>query len=402
VDEVVSLEGFSIDLPKEQHLGPFNWIITGSAGIGSWVDERHLEKYVFDLPLFNKTECLTFATKLSSKLGINLEDKIGIPGAGMDDWLEERFGGVVGCIAEMLLDITKDNTVSQHILALSGRINGTISKVAKRRSLSEAQLASVWLKEIQSADCTWKCLRDAGLCGSSAPHGVIFTRILMWLCTFYPAVDLLYLVSSFRLMFSSDPGLDGCLLELEEILKLRVNRLITASLLTLIDQNWIVNKSIIMPPLGSTMTVWTYKESLSILSNLEGNSLSSESSWYLIQVPNGFDVIDVVFVDITVAAPSIYGIQITRSTKPFAKHHTFDTCSSSSKERLKKLWHLIYHHFNVDETTVSIFYVMLAPNCDKDETKPPVRHTSDFYFSSSSIHRPAPIPTRRNKRRSST
>lgn len=34
----------------EQDLGPFNWIVTVSAGIGSWVAKKHLDKLVFDLP----------------------------------------------------------------------------------------------------------------------------------------------------------------------------------------------------------------------------------------------------------------------------------------------------------------------------------------------------------------
>jgi len=35
VDDVVLFENFPIDLPEEQNRGPFNWIVTGSAGIGS-------------------------------------------------------------------------------------------------------------------------------------------------------------------------------------------------------------------------------------------------------------------------------------------------------------------------------------------------------------------------------
>ena len=65
VDEVVLLENFPIDLPEEQAMGPFNWIVTGSAGIGSWVAKKHLAKFVFDLPLFSKDESFKFAFDLS-------------------------------------------------------------------------------------------------------------------------------------------------------------------------------------------------------------------------------------------------------------------------------------------------------------------------------------------------
>jgi hypothetical protein len=116
VDEVSMFEKFPIRLPEEQDLGPFNWIITGSAGIGSWVANRHLEKLVFDLPLFTKVECFEFANNLSNSLGINLETRIdGVPFEGIDNWLEERFGGVVGYIAEMVLEISKGNSVSQYV-----------------------------------------------------------------------------------------------------------------------------------------------------------------------------------------------------------------------------------------------------------------------------------------------
>ena len=51
---------------------PFNWIVIGSADIASWVAKKHLEKLVFDLPLFNKEEGFGFANNLCSSLVINL------------------------------------------------------------------------------------------------------------------------------------------------------------------------------------------------------------------------------------------------------------------------------------------------------------------------------------------
>jgi hypothetical protein len=53
-------------------------------------------------------------------LGIGLENGIaGIPPAGIEDWLEERFGGVVGYIAEMFLEMSKGSSISQYMLSLS-------------------------------------------------------------------------------------------------------------------------------------------------------------------------------------------------------------------------------------------------------------------------------------------
>ena len=120
VDEVVLFETFPIHLPHEQDLGPYNWIVTGSAGIGSWTTKRHLE--VFDLPLFDRDECIDFASRLGHHLDINLENAIGVPLDGIDDWLEEKFGGIIGYIAELLLEISRGNAVSQYITALSGRM----------------------------------------------------------------------------------------------------------------------------------------------------------------------------------------------------------------------------------------------------------------------------------------
>jgi len=213
VDEVVLFDKFPIKFPEEQDLGPFKWIITGSAGIGSWVAKRHLEKFVFDLPLFEKDECLEFTISLSSILNINVEDVLRVPSAGIDDWLEERFGGVIGYAAEMFLEISKGDSVTQYMMELSRRMKTIISNVAERRGCTEDQLSSVWLKEIKSKENQWDCLRNAGLCGSSPPRGIIFTEILKWLCTFCPEEDALRLVTVFRIRFEGDPGLDSCLLE---------------------------------------------------------------------------------------------------------------------------------------------------------------------------------------------
>ncbi len=170
IDEVVLFENFPIQLPEDQNLGPFKWIVTGSAGIGSWVAKRHLNKIVFDLPLFTKEECVDFANKLCESLGINLENRIdGVPPAGIDDWLEERFGGVVGYIAEMFLEISKGSLVSQYISSLSERIKEIISNTAERRSISQRQLSEDWLNEIKSNRNHWNCIRDAGLCGGPPP-----------------------------------------------------------------------------------------------------------------------------------------------------------------------------------------------------------------------------------------
>jgi hypothetical protein len=73
------------------------------------------------------------------------------------------------------------------------------------------------------------------------------------------------LVSFFRSKFASDPGLDGCLLELEEILKLRASNSIGASLLTQTEQGWIFKESTELPPKGNSLNVLLYNGSHSRL-----------------------------------------------------------------------------------------------------------------------------------------
>ena len=393
-DEVVLFE-ILIKLPEEQDLGPFKWIVTGSAGIGSWVAKRHLEKMVFDLPPFSKDESFEFAKNLCESLHIDLETAIdGVPFDGIDDWLEERFGGVVGYIAELFLDIADGKLVSRYMSALSDRINGIIGQ-SLVKSKSKKELAEDWLNEIKSIDNTWACLRDAGLCGKDPPPGIIFSLILKWLYTFYPQEDALRLVAYFRAKFSKDPGLDGCLLELEEILKLIAGKSFEASLLIHNGQEWIIDDWINLPPkgMGSFLNVLKYEE---MLSKLDPDQIPSSpptsSSWSLIKIPSGFDVIDVVLVDSSSSA-NIYGIQTTRSVNPFAKHHTFDTCPQSSKRRLEKLWNVISGHFGQEFEKL---YVMLAPNCESSKFRPSSeRHTSAYYFAPVTISGPGPSTSRK-------
>ena len=161
--------------------------------------------------------------------------------------------------------------------------------MANRRKLSEEQLASVWLKEMKSGSNSWDHLRNAGLCGSLPPRRVIFALILKCLCMYaYTSVeDALSSVTYFRSNFADDPGLDGCLLELEEILKLKANRSMVASLLKMTNQTWAVDKTIDLPTKGSSVNIFEYIESQSRLQLILH---SPGSSWNMIAVPSAFCV----------------------------------------------------------------------------------------------------------------
>jgi len=151
------------------------------------------------------------------------------------------------------------------------------------------------------------------------------------------------------------------------------------------DGGWIFENATNLPPIGSAVDVFVYDERKSTLLPT-GNSLFSawnliKATWNVIEVPTAFDVIDIVLVNtVSAGSSAIYGIQITRSPTPFKAHSTFDTCHLRSKEKLDKLWLVIANHFKLDDT-VKKFFVMLAPNCKKDEFRPPVGHLSDYLFS---------------------
>ena len=81
----------------------------------------------------------------------------------------------------------------------------------------------------------------------------------------------------------------------------------TASLFTLMGQEWKDIKSIDLPTNRSPMTVLVYEERQLRLKPTPIQS--TDSSWTLIEVPTGFEVIYVVLVNSTSDSLVIYGIQ---------------------------------------------------------------------------------------------
>jgi hypothetical protein len=140
IDEVVEFEKSYLNfyLPEEQKFSNFYFIVTGSAGICSWISKRHLDKWVFDLPFFSRNESFQYAEGLREKLGIEktLSEIIDIPIATDNSatetlfeivdipttsdnsaspfnaasvWLDETFGGIPGYIAEFLMEVKAGN-----------------------------------------------------------------------------------------------------------------------------------------------------------------------------------------------------------------------------------------------------------------------------------------------------
>ena len=177
-----------------------------------------------------------------------------------------------------------------------------------------------------------------------------------------------------------DPGLDGCLLELEEVLKLKRGLQFEAAPLELKDQKWISQRSILLPESPETpIGLLRYQEFESIIKKFSDR----ESEWYLLELGSGFDVLDVVLIDCRPKSFTVYGIQITRSRDPFKSHHTLETCSVSSKERIEKLWQAIRTSFGV--AAPKTVFVMIAPKCEGDKFKPRSGHEGSYLFSPANI-----------------
>lgn len=77
-------------------------------------------------------------------------------------------------------------------------------------------------------------------------------------------------------------------------------------------------------------------------------------------------------------------------------HHRFDTCYPRSKERLEKLCRFITDPFHLGDCVENIF-VMLAPNCEGGELRPPSDNLSNYYFAPKITGFSGPLKRRRTK-----
>lgn len=402
VDEVTSFEDI-MPLPEEQEKSPFHWVITGSVGLSSFVAKQHLKRWVFNLPRFTSQESADFALKLSKELQVKHEDLLDAFGVKWDstqtttmttttaattssdasgsarkrlgDVLEEFFGGIPGYIAECLLGLSKGEAVSDYTGELYERIGSVILKAAKERGVLVEGLARDWLKEFKDPVIPWLSLRDSGLCGTDGPpRGVIFTSVLRRLFLHNTDNDEnLAAIRHFRSKYGRDAGLDGCLLELEEITKLRSGQRLQTIRVSLKAGNWQHDNGIHVL-YDSQFTMFRYDERQQIIVE-SANEPLTKHQWHLVEVAVGFPVVDIVLVSTADAnILQVYAIQITRSTDPFNAHSTTETCSDKSKTRLKNLFVAIDDQFHA--TKRHVMFVMLAPNCEKgkhvahDQTEP--------------------------------
>ncbi|KAG9399983.1 hypothetical protein AC1031_010903 [Aphanomyces cochlioides] len=201
VDEATSdrLQNFPIVWPEEQYLTPFHFILTGSAGIAKFVAERHLERQVWDLPLFDLQETANLALRLQDALNIPTEVIEGAFGLNLDDdeqkkekigeYLDGLFGGVPGykeCVVDFLYD-------------------GFEKYIVEKAVDAKKKKARLWLDQMYRANDPWLYARKAGLCGLKSPRGAIFRYMLEALFFFAPQDNALEIVKCFRSRLQDDP-----------------------------------------------------------------------------------------------------------------------------------------------------------------------------------------------------
>ena len=381
-------------LPEDQKVALFNFIITGSVGIATLVSKRHLGKWCWDLPMFTPAEASRFAVDLHAALevGDDLWEALGIKKTADDtanmgnlgETLEELFGGVPGYTAELLLALKNGEALSQYVKVLSDRVRAIIVEATARRSITAKELSEEWLNEMRVGDNNWAAVRDSGLCGSNPPRGVIFSKMLQWLFVYAPEADHLTMVQSFRSMFSNDPGLDGNLLELEEILKFQRGTPRFLVLLHLEQKVWVPKpaSTIELPSTkGQSPNHCSYDESKNIVTVTMARN---QSEWFGVELPSGFCVIDFLLAHVSQDTLHFYLIQITRSPDPFAKHDTNTTCTEKSKTRIMKLLAATGTAITMKTTfsTTSMMYAMIAPNAHSGKEAAPGQQEPYYFYPS--------------------
>jgi len=185
-------------------------------------------------------------------------------------------------------------------------------------------------------------------------------------------------------MFSNDPGLDGNLLELEEILKFQRGTPRFMVLLHLEQKVWVPKaaSTIELPSTkGQPSNHCSYDESKNIVTVTMARN---QSDWFGVELPSGFCVIDFLLAHVSQDTLHVYLIQITRFLNPFAKHDTNTTCTKKSKMRIMKLLAATSTAITMKTTfsTTSVMYAMIAPNAHAGKEAAPGQQEPYYFYPS--------------------
>lgn len=399
------------NFPEEQRKNIFNWLATGSVGMGMWIRDQHLNlrrNCLYNLPLFSDNEMRVLVEELSSV--VNLEDMARAIGSvtreGVHDWLKGKFAGCPGLVVEFYETVqeclntrtldqpqepteeqTKEQTQEQQLqhgdpverfaCTLKRRVEGLLGNICDNDFI----LRKLGYQLSQSPP-NLTLLQNAGLCGGVPPSGWVMVYILEWLGAMkglkHDDDAMLDLISSF-LAECTDATLRGCLIEMRTIAELSRGFSLSVQMYKKCAPDAVNYEALgdrCLLPNTKRLCVWEY---LTLNSELEG-SVTADADWYLMKVSRGFDVVDVVLLDHTDKDGDVvaYGIQVTVSEDPFNKHQTFDTCSPASKAKLEALWTAIAAKFGA-ATSIHTCYVMYAPGAAKVIV--PKENASAVYFS---------------------
>ncbi|CAK4072485.1 unnamed protein product [Aphanomyces euteiches] len=156
----------------------------------------------------------------TAKLALRLQDALNIPteviegafGLNLDDeeqtkdkigdFLFGLFGGVPGYVAELFVALTRKNVaLISYMAALKSYVHDIVEK---ELGVNIVENAGLWLKTMKQVTDPWWFAREAGLCGSTPPRGVILRYMLEALFFFAPQDDEVETVKCFRSCLQDD------------------------------------------------------------------------------------------------------------------------------------------------------------------------------------------------------
>ena len=161
--------------------------------------------------------------------------------------------GLLAYITECLVGFSQGQPLNVYSINLESRILAILKKVATDRSLSLYELCKEWLDQITSLiGDPWIFVRDARLCGRQPPRGIIFSILLnlLFLRSHQTSLNdqiVTLLAISFTNWGKLSCGLEGYLLEMIEILKLKNENGLNVVRLSKCGVNWTRNKEETFP-----------------------------------------------------------------------------------------------------------------------------------------------------------
>ena len=407
--------------PEAQGILNFRLIATGSNKMMDLIQKQHWSNVIIEMPLLSPKQQATLALNVTPEqnrreLWTKVDAKY-IDGAEAENLqslttaVDDACGGILGYVVNLAIEDDYVAEWDKRIIFLLDQAAGNVHKVTE-------DMAPVWLARIQSADQSkWHFLLKSGLCGPSGPRGTLLSRLVAHLinCLRNSLEEQLSHIQKVRRSVGrTEPSLDGGLLELEVILKLKLAhpfkfQLIQAKSAQPAEEHathWEKTSSALV--ITSQPQIYFYDEDRKDLSQSIVRAHMDkipDPRLFLVELPPSFPILDVLLVETGEQQKiTFYLLQITRSAKPFAQHETNETGPEISVARITQLLKSTAEALGyATEETISaksdnVKYVLLAPNTSRGAWVAPVGHTSAYYFSRGETFEDE--PTRKKMRKS--